>query len=81
VPILLKQYLKLGGRFLCFNLDYGFGGALDGLMFVDLTHTDQKVLKRYMGSSGLDRFMRYHLERDSDSVSLRTMPLNACAEG
>jgi len=26
-PILLKQYLKLGGRFLCFNLDHEFGKA------------------------------------------------------
>ncbi len=34
--------------------------ALDGLMSVDLTHTDHKVLKRYMGAEGVQKFMDYH---------------------
>ena len=44
VPILLKQYLKLGGRMLGFNLDDQFGDALDGLVVVDLRRTDIGVL-------------------------------------
>lgn len=60
VPILLKQYLKLGGKLLSFNLDHRFGDTLDGLMFVDLTHADQKALKRYMGAEGFQKFMDYH---------------------
>jgi hypothetical protein len=59
VPILLKQYLKLGGKILAFNVDPAFGNALDGLILVNLTLTDSKVLKRYMGAEGFARFTRY----------------------
>ncbi len=41
-------------------MDHRFGDTLDGLMFVDLTHTDQKALKRYMGAEGFQKFMDYH---------------------
>jgi putative hemolysin len=60
VPILLKQYLKLGGKVLCFNVDQQFGDTLDGLMVVDLTLTDPKVLRRYLGEEGLRNFVDYH---------------------
>ncbi len=60
VPILLKQYLKLGGKVLCFNVDPHFGDTLDGLIFVDLTNTDHRMLKRYMGAEGFRRFRDYH---------------------
>jgi putative hemolysin len=64
VPILLKQYVKLGGKLLGFNIDPSFGNVLDGLMMVDLRHTDPKILKRYMGSEGFSLFMSYHRELD-----------------
>jgi putative hemolysin len=60
VPILLKQYLKLGGKVLSFNVDRKFRNALDGLILVDLALTDHKILKRYMGEEGFNAFMRYH---------------------
>jgi len=60
VPILLKQYVKLGGKVLSFNVDRHFGDTLDGLMFVDLARADRKVLKRYMGAMGFREFMDYH---------------------
>jgi len=59
-PILLKQYLKLGGQLLGFNIDRQFGNALDGLIMVDLLATDQKVLQRYMGSDGAAHFIAWH---------------------
>jgi putative hemolysin len=59
LPILLKQYLKLGGKILAFNLDPTFGNALDGLILVDLTLTEPRVLKRYMGAEGFNRFRCY----------------------
>ena len=59
VPILLKQYLKLGGKLLSFNVDPDFGNVLDGLLMVDLTHTESKLLKRYMGTDGFEAFIRY----------------------
>jgi putative hemolysin len=61
VPILLKQYLKLGGKVLCFNVDQEFGDTLDGLIVVDLTLADPKFLRRYMGTEGFRSFMEYHL--------------------
>ncbi len=60
VPVLLKQYLKLGGKILCFNVDNAFENALDGLIMVDLLKTDNKALKRYMGEEGFRRFKAYH---------------------
>ncbi len=60
VPILLKQYLKLGGKLLGFNVDPDFSDVLDGLILVDLTKTDPKILKRYMGDKGLKSFYEYH---------------------
>jgi len=49
IPILLKQYLKLGGRLLGFNVDPDFSNVLDVLLLVDLRRTDPKILSRYMG--------------------------------
>ncbi|MBI1789201.1 MAG: GNAT family N-acetyltransferase, partial [Acidobacteria bacterium] len=49
VPVLLRQYLKLGGKLLGFNLDPDFSDALDGLIVVDLTQTEPKWLDRYLG--------------------------------
>ena len=60
VPILLKQYLKLGGRLLGFNLDSHFSNALDGLIVVDLVQTDPRLLERYMGKEGAASFLGYH---------------------
>lgn len=69
-PVLLKQYLKMGGKILCFNVDPAFGNALDGLIMVDLTKTDSRVLKRYMGENGLKRFYGYHFTEKRDQRSL-----------
>ncbi len=49
VPILLKQYLKLGGKLLGFNVDPSFSETLDGLVLVDLRQTEASMLRRYMG--------------------------------
>lgn len=60
VPILLKQYLKLGGRLLGFNVDPDFSDVLDGLIAVDLLHTDRHILDRFLGKSETDEFLRFH---------------------
>jgi len=70
VPILLKQYLKLGGRMLGFNLDDQFGDALDGLVVVDLRRTDIGVLSHYMGEDGAKAFLRYHAEHADEQRAL-----------
>lgn len=62
LPVLLRQYLKLGGKLLGFNVDPAFGNALDGLIVVDLTQTDPRALARYMGKEASRRFLAHHLD-------------------
>lgn len=56
VPVLLRQYLKLNGSLICFNLDREFSNVVDGLLMVDLRKTDPRLLKRFMGEGGVERF-------------------------
>jgi putative hemolysin len=60
VPVLLRQYLRLGARLLGFSVDTEFADALDGLMIVDLRQVDPAVLARYMGDAGSAAFRAYH---------------------
>lgn len=60
VPILVRQYLELGGRFAAFGIDPDFGGVLDGLVVIDLIQTRQRTLRRYLGRDGAARFLAYH---------------------
>jgi putative hemolysin len=59
-PILLKQYLKLGGRLLGFNIDPDFSNVLDVLIMVDLRQTAPAILARYMGRQGAETFLARH---------------------
>jgi putative hemolysin len=65
IPVLIRQYLKLGGRLIGFNLDHSFGDSLDGLMIVDLVETDPRILERYMGRDESAEFLSYHSKRDA----------------
>jgi len=60
VPVLFKQYLKLGGKMLGFNVDPQFSGVLDGLVLVDLLETDPKILARYLGPEQAAAFLAHH---------------------
>jgi putative hemolysin len=60
IPVLLRQYLKLGGRLIGFNVDPNFSDALDGLIVVDLTQTDRKLLERYFGKAEAEHFLSFH---------------------
>lgn len=60
IPILLRQYLKVGGKVLSFNVDKSFSNVLDGLILVDLRKTDSGKLESYMSKQGLEQFRRYH---------------------
>ena len=60
IPILLKQYLKLGGRLIGFSTDDQFSDALDGLVVVDLRASEPRVLARYMGDAGAEAFFAHH---------------------
>ena len=60
LPILIKQYAKLGGKLVGFNLDRKFSDVVDGLVIVDLRQTDPAVMDRYMGKESYAAFRRYH---------------------
>ncbi|MBI3477666.1 MAG: lysophospholipid acyltransferase family protein [Acidobacteria bacterium] len=60
VPILIRQYDKVGGKLVGFNLDRKFSDVVDGLVIVDLRETDPSVLERYMGKEGYAGFRRFH---------------------
>jgi putative hemolysin len=60
LPILLRQYAKIGGKLLGFNVDRKFSNVLDGLVVVDLRQTDSAVLDRYMGRQAAAKFRSVH---------------------
>lgn len=68
IPVLLRQYLKLGGKLLAFNVDKDFSDCLDGLIVVDLLQADRRQLERYMGKDGLAAFHAYHAADTVDAV-------------
>jgi hypothetical protein len=59
IPVLLRQYLKLGGKLLGFSVDPEFSDALDGLILVDLTKTEPRLLERYLGRTEASQFLAY----------------------
>lgn len=60
LPILLRQYSRIGGKLLGFNVDRKFSNVLDGLVVVDLRRTEAAVLERYMGKEAAARFRQEH---------------------
>jgi len=60
IPVLLRHYMKLNAKLLSFNVDEDFSSVLDGLILVDLTETNGRYLKRFMGNEGYNTFTKYH---------------------
>jgi putative hemolysin len=60
IPILVRQYVKLGGKLLAFSVDPQFGNTLDGFVMVDLTRTSPEILARYMGKDSAREFITWH---------------------
>jgi putative hemolysin len=60
MPVLLRQYLKLGGKLLGFNVDAQFSNVVDGLIVVDLVKAEKKLLERYLGKAEAESFLRFH---------------------
>jgi len=75
VPVLLRQYLRLGGKLLGFNVDPEFSNALDGLIVVDLTRTERKLLDRYLGREEAQQFLA------AQSLTSRTHPPQEAPHG
>ena len=60
IPILLKQYLKLNGQLMGFNVDPDFGNVLDGLILIDVPSIDPRVMKKYLGKETGEAYLQYH---------------------
>jgi len=58
IPILLRHYLALNGRFASFAVNTGFNHSLDGLIIVDLREAPAKYLNRYLGKEGSELFLQ-----------------------
>lgn len=50
IPVLLRQYLRLGGEMISFNVDSEFGDTLDCLVVVDLHTAPERLISRYCGA-------------------------------
>jgi putative hemolysin len=61
VPALLRQYLKLGGRMLEFNIDPALNHAIDCLLMIDLRQTDLRVLRKYLPEAAVARVAAMNL--------------------
>jgi putative hemolysin len=60
IPILMKHYLKMGGKILGFNRDPDFNNALDVFIVVDLLNSPRKLIELYLGKEGAETFYSYH---------------------
>jgi hypothetical protein len=57
VPVLIRQYLKLGGRIMAFNVDPQFNHVLDALMAVDIGKVDHALQARIMSPEGAASYL------------------------
>jgi putative hemolysin len=58
VPVLIRQYLRMGGRFLGFNVDASFSHSLDALILADLRSAPPALLERCMGRTDAHAFLK-----------------------
>lgn len=65
--MLLRQYLRQGGRVIGFNVDAAFSDAIDCLIVVDLQRTAPQLLAKYMGREAAARYLRSRTEALNDA--------------
>jgi putative hemolysin len=58
VPVLIRHYLALNGKFIDFSVNRGFNQSLDGLILVDLRTAPNRYVRRYLGKNGAEEFTR-----------------------
>ncbi|WP_373959030.1 lysophospholipid acyltransferase family protein [Vibrio gigantis] len=62
LPVLLRQYLGMNGKLVCFNVDPSFNDALDGLIVVNLKKVPLKTLGKYMGRELAQDYLEQHAQ-------------------
>jgi putative hemolysin len=70
LPILIKEYVKLGGQFLAFSVDPEFQDAMDGFVVVNLDRTNPKLLSLHMGPENYERFRNWQKPAPEPRVSV-----------
>jgi putative hemolysin len=63
VPVLLRQYLKLGAKVIGFNVDANFSDVVDGMIVVDLASVEPRELAKYMGREAAESLLANHKGR------------------
>ena len=63
IPVLIKQYIKMGAKFLAFNVDPDFANCLDGLIMVDILDSDQKIMYKIFGEDSVNKMLDNSLKR------------------
>jgi hypothetical protein len=75
LPVLIRQYLKLGGKMLGFNVDPKFSNALDALVMADLRTASTGMLERCMGRAGAAEFRaRWNVSAPSQPENQSLLP-------
>jgi len=67
IPVLLRQYMRLGGKLMGFNMDPKFGNVMDGLILVDLFQMGERQLLQFLGKDGYEALCRYHGKKSSSA--------------
>jgi putative hemolysin len=57
LPVLIRQYIRLGARVFDFSVDPDFGGAIDAFVLLDLERAPREMLDRYLGKQGAVRYL------------------------
>uniref|UniRef100_A6VVF3 L-ornithine N(alpha)-acyltransferase n=1 Tax=Marinomonas sp. (strain MWYL1) TaxID=400668 RepID=A6VVF3_MARMS len=57
LPVLIRQYLKMNGKLVCFNVDPAFHNTLDGLIVVNLKDVPVSILGKYMGREEAEAYL------------------------
>ncbi|MBR3086204.1 MAG: lysophospholipid acyltransferase family protein [Kiritimatiellae bacterium] len=71
IPILVKQYAKMGGKIACFNVDPLFNYCVDGLIAIRLAHADERIMRRYMGPDAWASYLQLHGKKKNDFDAAR----------
>jgi len=64
VPVILRHYLAVNGKLVCFNIHPNFSDSLEGLIVVDARKTNAKTFSRFLGAEGSAHFMSFHKKQD-----------------
>ena len=62
--MLVRQYLRSGARFLCFNVDRDFLNVLDRLIVVHLPSILLALAKRFMGKDSVLAYQECYQSRE-----------------